>query len=225
MGIFAIHEADNNYHIHFLLNPINISDNKRKFHNISPKDYQSIQNNWNRFLNIFALHDGVETNKYKQRSWGDFYKTRKFDIKNKRYNLEMRDKFVSEFFNPVLKFLNENCNTKFKSLEKKKYRKNNKYAYFQTSDLFKTITKIKEKWSEIQWALAVKKLNSNGVIEFFNSILDIADNNKIQKSFPTIFNNFQNDFKNIDSLFSEYNCFQKQLKCYQDIYEIKTLER
>jgi hypothetical protein len=135
----------------------------------------------------------------------------------------VRDKFISQFFNPVLKFINKNTNNNFRLLEKKKYRENNKYKYYQTSDLVQTVDKLKKKWNEIEWALALKKLNSKGAIEFFESVFKITEKNKIKQSFPVIFNNFNDKYKNIDSLFYEYDCFQKQLQNYEDAYEIENL--
>lgn len=223
-GLFAIHQKNTDCHVHFLLNPIDISNPNRKFHKISPENFQIIKENWEHYLKIFNIDDGHSYSKLKQRSWGKYFFDRKNKKKNSinnfRYNLSMRDNFINKFFNPSLSFLNRNANTNLNYLKLKKYKKNQKYSYFNTTDLLKKIQEIKRKWNEIKLQLSMKKVYSNTIDSFFNLLFSIEKNGKFQKSFAEIYSLFSAN-TNFDNLFSEVKILTNEFFKIQNYIELE----
>ncbi len=225
-GIFAIHEKDTDIHVHFLLNPVNISNSNRTFHKISPQNYDNIKKSWEHYLNIFQLSDGYSYSKFKQRSWGQYYSDRKKGLRApkqnfKQYNMQMKEKFTDEFFNPFIDFLNRNAGYNFQKLTRKKYKKLTRNSYYQTADLLNKIKEIKEKWKDIRWALLMSRLIDSQGIEFFENIFSLNSNSKpkLAMSFPELQKKCQSE--NLTQMFQEAKQLSNQFQHINDCINLE----
>ncbi|MBP7652571.1 hypothetical protein KA977_04060 [Candidatus Dependentiae bacterium] len=225
-GLFCIHETDTQYHAHFLLNPVNIFDKDRRFHKISPAQFEHIKTGFNDYLKIFGLYDCQSFDNYKQRSWGQYFSDRKNSKarnhqNGRNYNMQMKEKFIDEFFNPFTNFLSNNSNYKFKPLIRKKWKKVNKNSYYQTKDLTDKIKEIKEKWKDIRWALLMNKLTDTKGIELFENLfaLNSSSKPKLTMTFPELQNKC--NAANLSQLFSEAKQLSNQFQYINDCVSLE----
>lgn len=216
-GLFAIHETDTQYHAHFLLNPVNIFDKDRRFHKISPEQFDKIKNGFNDYLKIFEMYDNQSFTKYKQRSWGQYYQDRKNgkarNYQNcRQYNMQQKERFIDEHFNPFIDFINANSKYKFTPLTRKKYKKLTRNSYYQTADLINKIAEIKEKWKDIRWALLMSRLLDTRGIELFENLFSLSSNSKqkLTMSYPEIQRKCQSE--NLTQLFQDAKHLSNQFQ-------------
>jgi len=226
-GVFAIHKKENNIHVHFLLNPVDINNPYRKFHKISPFDYQNIKENWESYLKIFGLYDGCSNSQLKQRSWGKYFYERKIGYATgrqnfKNYNMQIKEKFVDEFLNPSIIFFNRHSRSNLGLLTKKKYRKQSQYSYYNSRDINDKIAEIKNKWQDIRWALLANRLMDNTVLQAVSDIFNFSASgkSKISESYSDVYNKVQQ--LNLKYLFAEAKQLNAEFNYINDCVNLDT---
>ncbi len=134
--------------------------------------------------------------------------------------MSLRDNFINKFFNPALSFLKQNTHYDFRSITLKKYRKNEKYSFYNSNDLLKKIQEIKQKWNEIKWQLSIKKMYSKEIDNFFNLLFSVEKNGKFQKSFTEIYKSFSSK-NSLNNLFFEAKNLNNEFEKIQNYMDLE----